>query len=140
MYDRPTKTTNFEDVGIFHEKFGLDNTTIGAPGPRGVEEELINFRVKFMKEEVEEFEQAWDEGNEAEMFDALLDLVYVAMGTAHLLGYPWHEGWTKVQEANMKKVRATSAAESKRGSSYDVVKPEGWTAPDINAVLERWGW
>ena len=101
----------------------------------------MDFRVKFLEEELEEFKEGRREGNHAKMFDALLDLVYVAMGTAHLQGYPWEAGWTEVQEANMAKVRAAKdGSDSKRGSQYDVVKPDGWQPPDIDFLLEWLGW
>jgi predicted HAD superfamily Cof-like phosphohydrolase len=74
--------------------------------------------------------------NDVEVFDALIDLNYVSLGTAHLLGYPWPGGWKEVQEANMAKRRASSASESGRGSALDVIKPEGWTPPDLGRVLK----
>lgn len=150
------------DVGRFHEKFGLDNTTFHDPGPRVVDHELLKFRVKFMLEELLEFmdasgfalvsdpehpnqvkvvENPFFLGEDAAgMFDALIDLNYVSLGTAHLLGFPWDEGWDAVQEANMAKERATNETASERGGTWDVVKPEGWKAPDINAILDQYGW
>lgn len=129
------------DVGLFHHRFGLENTLDSEPGPRECPAELMEFRVKFLEEELEEFKEGLAEGNHAKMFDALIDLVYVAHGTAHLQGYPWQKGWNLVQSANMRKVRAAKdGSDSKRGSSYDVVKPEGWTAPDIEGLLQRHGW
>lgn len=133
--------SDFTDVGDFHRKFGL-HTSDDAPGPTGAENdaELINFRIKFLSEELEEFELGWDQDDHAQMADALIDLVYVAMGTAHLLGYPWEQLWSDVQAANLAKERAASdGSNSKRGSSFDVVKPEGWTPPDTAAVLRRNG-
>lgn len=169
MYQHDTKT-NFDDVGDFHEKFGLDNTTHEDIGPRTqLDPEVIPFRVKFLLEELQEFcdgagivllDKGSDEPGELfirldeleiEMkpgfkmkheltFDALLDLVYVAMGTAHFLGYPWQMGWRLVQRANMAKIRAKKdASDSKRGSSFDVVKPPGWTPPNIERLLGRIG-
>lgn len=130
------RQSNFQDVGDFHRKFDLPASDI-SPGPRSITESLFEFRRKFMQEELDEFVVGWDEVDHAQMFDALLDLVYVAMGTAHFFGYPWQEGWDEVQRANMAKVRAPSADASKRNSSWDVVKPPGWTAPDIDGVLAR---
>ena len=131
--------SNFEDVGDFHEKFGLPNTMDGLGDTElSVSDELMAFRLKFMHEELEEFTKALETMDHPEMFDALLDLVYVAMGTAHLLGYPWQTGWNAVQTANMKKVRALpDGSNSKRGSGFDVVKPAGWKAPDIGLVLDQ---
>ena len=127
--------SNFSDVGDFHEKFGLHRSD-KEPGIQEISDELLDFRIKFLREELDEFCEGEKEGDHAKMFDALLDLVYVAMGTAHLLGYPWQMGWDAVQKANMAKERAASdGSNSKRGSSFDVVKPEGWTPPNIDGIL-----
>jgi len=137
-------TTNFGDVGDFHRQFDLHASDEG-PGPvLDMQDEatmdLLGFREKFLSEELDEFTEGLDELDHAKMFDALLDLVYVAMGTAHLLGYPWQEGWEAVQAANMSKVRASKdGSDSKRGSSFDVVKPLDFQPPDIAKVLERHG-
>lgn len=152
--------SNWADVGRFHSKFGLDTPLNRGVGPRCFDAELMRFRIKFMLEELKEFIAGcgWvlandDDGNliiiapnrsvidHAQTFDALLDLVYVALGTAHLMGYPWQEGWKRVQQANMQKVRAKEdGSDSKRGSSFDVVKPPGWTPPDIESLLIAYGW
>lgn len=128
--------TNFEDVGRFHEKFELP---VAKGEIRQLPQDLLDFRVRFLKEELAEFVSAmpsWTTpADHAKMFDALLDLVYVALGTAHLLGYPWEQGWNLVQAANMAKVRALRPEDSKRGSAWDVVKPPGWVAPDIESLL-----
>lgn len=139
MYQRPDTTdSNFRDVAAFHEKFGL--TVAYPPGPREVPPELLEFRVKFMQEELDEFKEGMAEEDHEKMFDALLDLAYVVFGTAHFLGYPWQQGWHQVQWANMQKVRAASdGSDSKRGSSFDVVKPPNWTPPDIMGVLRNYG-
>lgn len=149
---------NFQDVGAFHQKFGLPVSNRGNAGPREVPTELLEFRIGFMLEELTEFcegagyklwvtpegvvlerQPDWNPDH-AKMFDALLDLAYVVFGTAHIEGYPWQEGWNAVQAANISKVRAAKdGSDSKRGSSFDVVKPEGWTAPDIGEVLRRYG-
>lgn len=158
MYKRSENLSNFDDVGEFHQKFGLRSVSHDPYGPDELLrdypkfEELMTFRVKFLMEELMEFIEGMDASydpvtgeltfhtehrDHAQMFDSLLDLVYVAMGTAHLLGYPWQLGWRRVQDANMAKVRAQKdGSDSKRGSSFDVVKPEGWTAPDIAGLLE----
>jgi predicted HAD superfamily Cof-like phosphohydrolase len=132
---------NFTDVGDFHRKFGLANVTWNSPGPTHVTPEIMKLRVELMDEELQEFKDAFAENDDVKMFDALLDLVYVAMGTAHVRGYPWQRGWDVVQTANMNKERSRSNgdARSKRQSQWDVVKPEGWTPPDIQAILRQHG-
>jgi predicted HAD superfamily Cof-like phosphohydrolase len=131
---------DFDDVGKFHQKFDLDNVTYNKPGPRPVDPELIEFRRKFMQEELDEFIEAYANGDIEKMADSLVDLSYVVLGTAHLLGLPWPQLFREVQRANMTKVRAKHADESKRGSTFDVVKPEGWRPPKIREVLVQFGW
>lgn len=131
-------SSNYEDVGNFHEKFNLP--TSFEPWIRDWDPELIEFRIRFMQEELDEFKEGVESINDAKMADALIDLVYVALGTAHLLGYPWQELWEDVQRANMTKVRAQSdGSDSKRGSGWDVVKPEGWVGPSTWEILEKYG-
>jgi predicted HAD superfamily Cof-like phosphohydrolase len=129
----------FKDIIAFHKKFGLEYTG----KPRALEGELYSFRAGFADEELNEYKDiqpmltyALVEKDDAEIarllelqFDALIDLVYVALGTAYLHGFPFIEGWRRVHEKNMIKVRAERAGDSKRGSTFDVVKPEGWTPP-----------
>lgn len=136
----------FRDVGDFHEKFGLpsvrDNNRIDPPIPPHIlDPETQNFRVNFLQEELDEFKQAYEEKDLAKMADALVDLVYVALGTAHMMHIPFYHCWFEVQRANMAKERANSSADerSKRKNSLDVVKPAGWKAPDIAAVLKEYG-
>lgn len=165
-----TQTNDFDDVGEFHEKFGLDNTTYHDSGPRpDLDPALLLMRLNFLMEELTELVFAADAHfevvlteespipmniqirfnhssgqpkniNHPELFDGLIDLVYVAYGTAHLLGYPWAAGWERVQDANMAKVRAERAEDSTRGSTFDVIKPPGWTKPDIEGLLQQLGW
>jgi predicted HAD superfamily Cof-like phosphohydrolase len=132
--------SGFEDVGEFHRKMGLPTSDRDQHGPHQWDDELLEFRIRFLREELDEFIEGVEETDHAKMFDALLDLVYVAFGTAHLLGYPWEDGWNAVQAANIAKRRAQTADESKRGSALDVVKPEGWQPPDIEGLLRRHGW
>lgn len=142
-FEPGTTTTFFEDVGHFHQRFDLpcarpDRGPIARP--RLLDEETFRFRLKFLKEEIEELEDAHDTRRLDKFADALVDLVYVALGTAHLAGVPFEAVWREVHAANMKKVRATSAEQSKRGSTLDVVKPPSWQPPDVARVLIEHGW
>lgn len=50
--------------------------------------------------------------------------------------WKFDEAWDRVHAANMAKERATSADQSKHGSAQDIIKPEGWTAPDHRDLFE----
>jgi len=125
-------TDLFKDIADFHKKFDLTPNE----KPDHLEIQLGIFRTDFMREEIDEYENAAYEDDLEEEFDALIDLVYVALGTAYLHGFDFNEGWKRVHEANMKKVKAQNKRESKRNSVHDVVKPEGWVAPDLSDLCK----
>lgn len=118
----------YDDVVEFHAKFGLPIPSDGPP--RNLTPEEFEFRFKFLQEELAEYAAAVRDSNLVKAADALADIVYVALGTAAMQRLPFGDIWTAVQKANMAKVRAVSAAESKRGSALDVVKPAGWVGPE----------
>lgn len=118
---------HFRNIHQFHQKFELQPQS--PTGPTTLTPELMAFRAKFMQEELDEYKKAAIEGNLEDQLDALVDLVYVALGTAYLQRLPFNSAFARVHAANMKKIRALSEDESKRGSKYDVVKPAGWTPP-----------
>lgn len=118
-----------EYVQEFNARFGL---------PIGNDDQLKdaatqNYRLGFLAEELDELAQALEDGDRVGAFDALLDLVYVAQGTALFMGInpeQWNAGMKAVHQANMSKVRAASKDSSKRNSAFDVVKPDYWVGPE----------
>lgn len=130
----------FKDVQEFHKKFGLNHA--GNTSPNLLDNSTEDFRTDFMQEELDEYVLACQDGNMEKAADALCDLVYVALGTAHLMGLPFNELWAEVQKANMAKERATGSDDkrSTRMHALDVVKPAGWTPPDLNKILIEHGW
>lgn len=125
---------NLYQVIDFHKKFDLP----GPDTPQMLDLNTFMFRAKFMQEELNEFKEAHAEGDLEKSFDSLIDLIYVALGTAYLQGFTpevFEEGWDRVHEANMAKERCTDASKSSRGSTADVIKPEGWKAPDHRDLL-----
>lgn len=121
----------YTDVYDFHRKFDL-------PRPesyRHLSDELFHFRKGFLQEELDEFVEAYGKQERAKILDALVDLVYVAIGTAIMMGCDFNAAWRLVQDANMNKVRAQRAEDSKRGTAFDVVKPKGWVAPDLEPLV-----
>lgn len=131
--------SDYADVGKFHEKFGLPRAGDGHP-PVMPDAETMRFRVARLVEEIDELRTALAYNDLVGAADALVDLVYIALGTAHFCRLPWPELFAEVQRANMTKRRASDAAESKHGTTLDVVKPQGWLPPNIVDVLMAHGW
>lgn len=121
----------FDDIIAFHQKFHL----IHEGQVRRLPKKMQNFRVKFLREELKEYEEAVANGDLELMFDSLVDIVYVALGTAYLHGFPFEQGWKEVHKANMLKVRAKTVGESSRHSTHDVVKPEDWIPPNLKQFI-----
>lgn len=130
-------TDFFNDVRAFHEKFAL--AVHPSTAPTLLDADTFRFRLDFLGEELKEFVEAHDGNDLAKAADALVDLVYVALGTAHLMGLPFDLHWRAVQEKNMMKERACAANDerSKRRHALDVVKPVGWTPPDHQPILDK---
>ncbi len=113
----------YEDVAKFHQQvLGLPD----AEKPFLPDYSWLHERYQFLMEEVEEFMLAADAENLVGMADALLDTIYVALGTLHMMGIPVQQCWDAVQKANMAKVRGTT----KRGNLIDARKPMGWVGPE----------
>lgn len=134
----------FADVLAFHQKFGLLN----FERPGHLTAGKLQERIEFLQEELDEFKEGCGiEGvgggyessgvqDLAKQADALVDLVYVALGTAVMLGLPWDWLWNDVQRANMAKVRGMT----KRGHQVDVTKPPGWQGPQTQRILDLAGY
>jgi predicted HAD superfamily Cof-like phosphohydrolase len=121
------------DINKFHNKFGFKKSQkVGIPE----DSELVNFRTSFLMEELAEYTQAITKKDDAAALDALIDIVYIALGTAWLFNLPFEKGWREVQKANMSKVRAKSKSK-KRGTAFDVIKPKDWKAPNIDRIVEE---
>jgi predicted HAD superfamily Cof-like phosphohydrolase len=121
----------FQAVSLFNSIIGGFNK---PPKPKMLDKKTDDFRVVLMQEELNEY---IDATTVEDKFDALIDLVYVALGTAYLMGLPFEDGFKEVHYANMNKVRATKESDSKRESKLDIVKPPGWVAPNLKQLLER---
>jgi len=127
------KTDILKDIDNFHKKYGFEkNEKIDIPD----NSELINFRTAFLMEELAEYTNAITKKDAAGALDALVDIVYIALGTAWLFNLPFEKAWNEVQKANMSKIRAKDKT-GKRGTKFDVVKPKDWKAPNIEKIIEE---
>lgn len=109
-----------------HTKFGI--TSEQVPFSKTEKE----FRICAMREEIDEYIES--ETKEDEL-DAIVDLVVFALGTLERQGMleVFDEAFKRVMIANCKKEIGQN---QKRGSfQLDLVKPEGWTAPDLSDLV-----
>lgn len=157
----PQMAHPFHDIHEFHVKYGFQQTT----RPSFLDEDKMRVRLNFLLEELVETANAagycWQVTLENEddpdsdlvlqferddsvsdterdleaFFDGLIDLNYVSYGTAWLMNLPMPEGWNRVHAANMTKIRCERAEDSKRGTTFDVIKPEGFVSPSFTDLL-----
>ena len=113
----PSKTW-VDDVRDFHTKFPVDYKN------------SLQEREAMMREELLEFHNAV---SEAQCLDAIVDLIYFAIGTAIQFGWPIEKAWDLVHAANMQKI----VGRTKRGFKVDMKKPDGWVEPDIDSLFKK---
>lgn len=115
------------DVQAFMRKMKIDYSGV----PRKLEGHLNEAREGMLGEEFKEYTEACAFLDSAAEFDALLDIIYVAIGTIQSHGWNFAEGWRRVHAANMKKQFVPKLENGKQG----VVKPKGWKAPDLSDLV-----
>jgi hypothetical protein len=92
-------------------------------------------RKDLINEEHKETIEAIDAGDPVEATDGLGDLVYVAVQAAIVYGLPLAKAWRLIQRSNMAKVDPTTGKVRRRPDGK-ILKPDGWTAPDIAGLIE----
>ncbi|HTR69283.1 MAG TPA: hypothetical protein VMH41_03530 [Mycobacteriales bacterium] len=122
-------------VQEFQERFGQSY----EGRPRELPASVASLRKKLIAEEAEELVLAIDRGELHEQLDAIVDLLYVTIGTATAAGFGrvLDEAFRRVHGANMQKVIVQSRHGSKRDSVWDIVKGPGWEKPDLTDLVER---
>jgi len=75
---------NIRDVDAFHRKFGIDKFYVKRFTM--LPNDLFEFRIGFINEEIEELSASNYDGNIYEIADALIDIAYVVYGTVLIMG------------------------------------------------------
>jgi len=90
--------------------------------------------LNLIEEEVGELRVAVAMSDDVETFDAILDIIVVCIGYGLSRGWPMVEGWQEVMRSNLAKIGNDGFV--KRREDGKILKPEGWTAPDLKRVLQ----
>ena len=70
-----------------------------------------------------------------EIADGCADLKWVIEGLEHSLNLPQQEVWDEVARSNLSKISEDGKVKKRKDGK--VLKPEGWTPPDIKTILEK---
>jgi len=121
-----------EDVDAFHVAIGDGLIQNRDPHPPALVRRVE--RWKLLKEEISELEAAIMENDIVEVSDAYADIVYIVLGSAimHIGKERFARVWDEVHRSNMAKSTDGKIVMREDGK---VLKPEGWTPPDIKKAL-----
>ena len=120
----------YTDVKDFHIAFGQ---RVGEK-PELPDTKERTLRMKLLAEEMYEYTVAENENDLVEVADALADIIYIACGTAVSYGIPLDKVFAEVHRSNMAKLVDGKPLYREDGK---VMKPEGWTPPDVEGVLKK---
>ncbi len=119
-----------QDINKMHEKYGV--RPVVEKMTRLDLRTFLNFRVKFLNEELDETKLAANNAgyiDAEEVVDGLIDLCVVAIGTLDAFGIDANKAWDAVLEANMNKEVGIKETRPNPLGLPDLIKPEGWVAP-----------
>lgn len=116
------------DVKEFQTAVG-QNVGQAPEFPDGAERAL---RMKLLEEEFKEYEQGEYKNDLENIAKELADIIYIVCGTAVSYGIPLDRVFDAVHQSNMAKLVDGKPVRREDGK---ILKPEGWTPPDIKKVL-----
>jgi predicted HAD superfamily Cof-like phosphohydrolase len=116
----------------FNQAFGIPKLDSPDIGP----EDMIELRIKLLREEVEEYAEAARAGDMVEILDALADIGYILAGTIinHGMQHIYDDAFNEVHRSNMAKLVDGKVLRREDGK---VMKPEGWTPPQLSQFLNK---
>jgi predicted HAD superfamily Cof-like phosphohydrolase len=118
----------FQEVKKFQTAVGQNVSEV----PEFPDENERVLRRKLLKEEVEEYFDGEDKDDIENVAKELADIIYIVCGTAASYGIPLDRVFNEVHRSNMEKLVDGKVVRRDDGK---ILKPEGWTAPDIKSVL-----
>lgn len=127
------------DVRRFHEV--TDTPVLRVPEFPSDERMLLREEL-IVEEVVRELLRAIRERDMEGVADGGIDSIYVIIGLMHECGCPVSELWDEVHRKNMAKAVEQPDGTFKvlKRADGKVIKPEGWTPPDIAGILRAHGW
>lgn len=118
----------FQDVKDFQTAVGQNvGTKPEFPSPS---ERIL--RMKLLKEEFDEYNEGETNNDLENIAKELADIIYIVCGTAVSYGIPLDRVFDEVHRSNMAKLVDGKPIRREDGK---ILKPEGWTPPDIKKIL-----
>jgi predicted HAD superfamily Cof-like phosphohydrolase len=102
----------------------------------GWNQEQFKLYIKLIEEEFKELKEAINNNDMLETLDALEDILVVTIGAIHSAGMDGEGAWKEVMKTNFAKIDKKTGKVRKREDGK-VLKPQGWTAPELEQFLTR---
>lgn len=116
-----------EDIRGMHDKFGVMDRV-----QKMDKQELLrflDFRLKCIKEEVDETEDAFLDSDPEGLVDGILDNIVFSIGTLLILGVDPNKSWDEILRANMSKRPGVKKGRPNPFGFPDLLKPADWIEP-----------
>ena len=90
----------------------------------------LEFRIDFLREELDETDAALVSMDAEEIVDGLIDLCVVAIGTLDAFGVDPYKAWDEILRANLSKEVGVKPERPNPMGLPDLIKPKDWEGPD----------
>lgn len=108
--------------------------------PTLLDKESFDMHVGLIQEEFDELKEAYANNDLVEVFDAVIDLLYVVTGLGVHSGFPVEEGWNEVHESNLSKLDENGNPIISDGTDGypkgKILKGPNTFKPNLKAILE----
>ena len=84
----------------------------------------------------EEYQEYLDSVDSVDELDACMDMIWVILGYCYMQGYDVDGAWKEVARSNLAKIDPDTGKVIKNEHGK-VMKPEGWTPPDLQKFTEK---
>ena len=99
-------------------------------------QDQFNMYLTLIEEEGDELSTAIEKHDQVETLDALIDILVVTIGAIHSAGFDAEGAWREVMATNFAKIDRDTSKVRKREDGK-VLKPQGWTAPNLVPFLKK---
>lgn len=120
-------------VAEFNKAFGIENQMF----PTIPDAATLELRYKLALEELDEFKEAAEAGDMAGMLDALVDQLYILLGTVHScgMGIALEDGFYEVHRSNMTKLDKDGKPVYREDGK--VIKSERYDPPNLQRIIKE---
>lgn len=94
----------------------------------------IELYKKLIEEEFGEYRRAYGEDDDEAQLDGCMDMIWVILGYCYMKGYDVKGAWDEVTRSNHMKID-TETGKVKKRSDGKVLKPDGWTPPNLKPFV-----